>query len=140
MAEDATRAEVNRLYWETDRSVADIADDLGVSRRSLYEQIDARPAGRSCPECGEPLGFRNRTAVDNLEAECAACGYEAVLDGAPDPVDYADPELEQERDAAPLAPIPPRPVPARGSGTLLGGTLLAGLAAGAAAAWLIRRR
>lgn len=144
MAEDATRAEVNRLYWESDRSVGDIADDLGVSRRSLYERIDPLPAGRPCPDCGAPLGYRNRTAAENLEAECAACGREAVLDraanGAPAPEDHAGPELEQELAAAPLAPVPPRAVPGRPRAPLLSGSLLAGLAAGAAAAWLIRRR
>lgn len=139
MAADPSRTEVNRLYWESDRSVADIADELGVSRRSLYDSIDPRPAGRPCPECGTALGFRNRTAADNLEAECPECGYVEELEERPAAEEYEEPELEQERDAARLSPMPPRRVPGRTSGPLLGSTLLAGLAVGAAAGYLIRR-
>lgn len=140
MADDASRAEVNRLYWDSDLSVGDIADRLGVSRRSLYDSIDPRPAAAPCPECGAMLGFRNRTAADNLEAECPSCGHEETLDRDAGPVGYDDPELEQEMDAGRLAPMPPRRIPARGSGPLLGGSLLAGLVLGAVAAYAVRRR
>jgi predicted DNA-binding protein YlxM (UPF0122 family) len=33
----SAEAEANRLYWQTETSVAEIADKLNVSRRALYE-------------------------------------------------------------------------------------------------------
>ena len=169
MADEEIRAQINRLYWESDESVASIADRVGVSRRALYDAIDPRPANRTCPECGAPLGFRNRTAEEERNAECAACGHETVLPeeteaasdvgqagpaspedasrqvgedpyaaavGAAGGPDFDDPEVEQERDAARMAPV--RPIAPR-SGASLGAVMLAGLTAGAVAGWLIRR-
>lgn len=143
---DASHAEINRLYWETDRSVGDIADDLGVSRRSLYDSIDPRPAGAPCPDCGTPLVFRNRTAAERREPECPDCGLSTELEAAGereaagDAGAYEEPEVEREDAAGRLSPIPPRRVPAGGNGPLLGSTLLAGLAVGAVAGYLLRRR
>lgn len=137
---DANRAEINRLYWETDRSVGDIAASLGVSRRSLYDSINHLPVDEACPDCGGAMGFRNRTARDAREAECPDCGSSMELDHAPAP-DYQDePEVEQESAGGRLSPLPARRVPGPRSAPLLGSTLLAGLAVGAAAAYLLRRR
>jgi hypothetical protein len=136
---DASRAEINRLYWGTDRSVGDIADALGVSRRSLYDSIEPRPAGAPCPDCGGALGFRNRTAAERREAECPDCGLSTELGARTAPDAYEEPEVEQEREAGRISPLAPRRVPASRSGPLLGSTLLAGLAVGAAAGYLIRR-
>lgn len=134
MADDQTRATLNQLYWETDASVGEISDRLDVSRRALYDGIEPLAAGVACSECGAPLGFRNRTARDNLEAECAACG--AAVELAPVAID-PEPEVEQERAAARLSPI--RSVPVRGSGPALGLMLLVGLATGAVLAFFARR-
>ena len=38
-------AEANRLYWETEQSVADIAQQLDISRRALYGAVRPLPAG-----------------------------------------------------------------------------------------------
>ena len=140
MAEDPTRAEINRLYWGSDDSVGDIADRLGVSRRALYDSIDPRPAGASCGDCGGPLEFRNRTALERREATCPGCGSEERVPregGEPDPGE--DPGIERMARGARLAPVPPRSVPTTASGPVLGGALLAGLAAGAAVGYLLRR-
>lgn len=147
---DPTR-QANRLYWETDAPVADIAEELDVSRRMLYDLIAPRPAHSPCPECGAPLVYRNRTALDRRHAECPECETEVALEpGQGSPPGQAgdsagaergmEPQIEQERAAGPLSPVAPRTVPSSASGPLLSGALLLGLAAGAAAAFLVRRR
>lgn len=134
MADQETRTELNRLYWESDDPVSAIADRLGLSRRALYDDIEPLPAGAPCPECGGPLAFRNRTTAEAREAECGECGTEVSLDGASfEP----DPGVEQEHRAAPLSPT--RRVPEAGSGVVLGALLLVGLGLGALAAYLLRR-
>lgn len=134
MAEQETRRELNRLYWDSDASVAEIADRLDISRRALYDGIEPRPAGAPCPECGTPLGFRNRTALEAGEAECPACGRTGPVPEGP----TEEPQVEQERAAGPLSPT--RRVPQPGGGPVLGLALLAGLALGALALYLYRRR
>ena len=142
MAEDPTRAEINRLYWGSDASVADIADRLGVSRRALYDGIEPRPAGAPCGECGSPLEFRNRTAAERGEGTCPACGGEERVAGGNEPTEpelAGDPGIERMARSAALSPAPPRRVPQAASGPALGSALLAGLAAGAALGYVIRR-
>ena len=136
MADDNTANELNRLYWETDASVSEIADRLDISRRALYDGIEARPVGMSCPECGADLGFRNRTALENRQAECPECGHQTevgpeVLDDAP----------EETRRAAPgTEPGGRRSVPAAGSAPVVGGAFLTGLAVGALVTLAVHRR
>ncbi len=160
MDDQQTRAELNRRYWESDASVSEIAGELDISRRALYEGIDPLPAGVPCPVCGGVLGFRNRTAAENQEVECTECGREMPLAdarGATGPA--ADgggdrggaqpaqpgrrrtprpPELEQERSAAAISPI--RRVPDAGNGVAIGTIVLLGLVVGAIAAYLVRQR
>lgn len=128
MTDDPAREKVNDLYWDSDASVAEIADRLGISRRALYDRIEPRPAGARCPACGGALEFRNRTAAERLRPECAECGEETTL--------------EEAAGAAGdrVADRPPRP--ARGETpppAWVGAALVAGLAAGAAAGYLFRR-
>lgn len=136
MPDDLPSKEADRLYWETDVPVADIAQRLEISRRALYDAIEPRPAGAPCPECGAALVFRNRTAAGRGEAECLECDAAVSLEDEATPTGVP-PEVEQERVAASAAPVPRPPA---GSGATIGGTLLAGLALGAAAGYLIRRR
>ncbi len=134
MADQETREQLNRLYWESDASVSEIADRLDISRRALYDGIEPRPAGAPCPECGAPLGFRNRTTAESGEAECAKCGHvvelEAVEGGQA-------PQVEQDLHAAALSPT--RRVPPKGSGPLLAMLLVVGLGVGALVAYVLRR-
>ena len=140
MAEDQTRAEINRLYWGSDESVGEIAERLGVSRRALYDSIDPRPADGRCVDCGGSLELRNRTAVERREATCADCGREERLAAArPDDAGASDAQVEQMARGARLSPMPPRPVPGAATAPVLGGALLAGLAAGAAVGYVLRR-
>jgi hypothetical protein len=137
MVDEPSRTRLNRLYWESDASVGEIADRLEISRRALYDGIEPRPAGAPCPDCGGELGFRNRTAAQNREATCADCGREVALEpGIPDP---EDPEAEREAAAGRLSPIQALRAPT-GSALAMGGALLAGLALGAVAGYFLRRR
>ena len=134
MADATTARELNRLYWESDLSVSEIADRLDISRRALYDGIEPLPAGRPCPECGEELVFRNRTAAENREAECPECGHETTLepgDGPSRPMASAPSRKE---------PLRRRAVPVPGSGPVLGTAFLTGLVVGALATSLFHRR
>lgn len=138
MADPNTAKELNRLYWESDASVADIADRLDISRRALYDGIEPRPAGRPCPECGAPLGFRNRTALANREAECLECGLATELEAGPGPAARrAGAAPDAAGDRPPEGPLGrPRSLPTAGSGPILGLAFLAGLTLGALASYL----
>lgn len=68
--------EANRLYWQTDLPVREIADRMEVSRSTFYRQLTADPAGERCPECATPLVYANRSAREAGEAECPECGLE----------------------------------------------------------------
>lgn len=143
MDDNETRDELNRLYWQSDESVSDIADRLDISRRALYDGVEPAPAGVPCPECDGELGFRNRTTAESGEAECAECGHEVTLQTVrPEGVGH-EPQLEQESAAAPLSPT--RRVPPAGDGALsasgpgLGAMLLAGIGLGAAVTYVFRR-
>jgi hypothetical protein len=67
-------AEVNRLYWETDIPVTRMAEELGISRRTIYDMLIPSPAGENCPECGGDLVYPNRSARLSGEATCERCG------------------------------------------------------------------
>ena len=66
----------NRLYWESDRSVNQIAEDLEMSKGALYDVVSPRPAGLACPHCGHEMGYSNRTARDRGFVTCPDCGLE----------------------------------------------------------------
>lgn len=70
-------AEANRLYWETDDSVASIANRLDVSRRALYEAVQPISCGATCDSCGGDLAFENRSARKHGVAVCPVCGADA---------------------------------------------------------------
>jgi hypothetical protein len=80
--EDRTAAasEINRLYWETDESVAEISNRLGVSRRALYDLVEPFAAGADCEHCGGELFFGNRSAKAAGVARCPNCGNEREID------------------------------------------------------------
>lgn len=137
MADPNTERELNRLYWDTDASVSEIADRLDISRRALYDGIEPRPAGRPCPQCGAALGFRNRTALETGEAKCPECGFEMELE-PPEAAGEADDEATGAGGNI-SGLVDRRRLPDAGSGPVLGGTFLAGLAVGALVTFLARR-
>ncbi len=73
---DPREARANALYWDSDASVNDIAEELDLSKGTLYGMIRPRTAGLDCPECGGEMEYPNRTAREKGFVTCAACGYE----------------------------------------------------------------
>ena len=119
---DTIAAEANRLYWETDTSVADIAQQLELSRRALYESVDPLPTSGSCGVCGSPLVFENRSARN---AGVETCPYCEAQDGADTPA-----VMPARRTTAVVDEIDQRAV-------RVGGAALAGAALGAIATLLL---
>ena len=73
---EALRDEANRLYWESEESVNQIGEALGLSKGVLYGLISPLPAGLPCPGCGEEMVFPNRTAREKGFLACPECGME----------------------------------------------------------------
>lgn len=74
--EVARSIEANRLYWGSEESVNRIADDLGLSKGSLYEIVQPLPSGLPCPRCGTEMAYPNRTAREKGFLSCPACQFE----------------------------------------------------------------
>ena len=77
-ARDIT-AKANELYWGSELSVNQIADELDLSKGALYGMLLPEKSGSWCPECGADVGFDNRTAKDRGQLSCLECGWEGDL-------------------------------------------------------------
>lgn len=107
MIDERLAAEVNRLYWETDISVGEIANRLGLSRRALYDALRGRPTGSTCPACGAGLVYTNRSRRDAGQATCPDCGLEVDVPAAERPAQErgaAEGPAEERPAAEPAAP------------------------------------
>lgn len=145
MNEGTRIAEANRLYWETDTSVADIAERFDLSRRGLYEVVSPHPAGHTCPACGQELHFENRSARRDGHGTCPECGARAVLGDAAGAAADAmlDPPTDRDLRADARAIVDAddaRGADLRGRAVLLGSAAIAGVAIGTVAVLLARRR
>ena len=85
MAIDSTTAppvdsRLDDLYWNTDRTIDDIVDELDLSRSTLYASISPVPAGATCPTCSGMLYYTNRMNRAARVASCESCGLERELD------------------------------------------------------------
>jgi hypothetical protein len=81
-------SEANRLYWQTEVPVGEIATQLELSRRALYDALDPLPTGQTCGECGGAIGYPNRSARAAGLAICDSCGAESIgvaAESAPEP-------------------------------------------------------
>lgn len=123
--------EANRLYWDSETSVGDIANQLGISRRGLYEAIEPKSAGLPCSECGSDMLFANRSALASGTARCPSCDQEAIVPGirserikpAPRPVEQSTNGISRNRLAVGI-----------------GGAALMGIVIGAIATLLLTQR
>lgn len=136
MPETRDAAAANRMYWESDDSVADIAARFDFSRRALYDAVSPWPAGTECTSCGADLVFENRLARKNGLATCPVCG--ATRDGVEPPASTARPLTSDSRPA--VAREDARGGEIRQRAVLLSGAAIAGIAIGGVATWLARRR
>ena len=127
--QSAHGTEVNRLYWETDVPVAEIAQRLDISRRALYDVIRPIPASGHCSACGGELEFANRSTRAHGIATCRSCGQESSAE--PEPAWTWSPDAR--------AITPTRPVPPPRSVWWLGAAALAAALGAAAVTLLIIR-
>jgi len=146
----------NELYWDSDRSVNQIAEVLDLSKGALYEMIRPLPTGLGCPLCGSEVVHSNRTAKERARVDCGACGWDGTEDEtmsfkgrataprggrgpradaeAPDDIYPAD---DYDRPGPPPARIAARE---RGRRRLIAGGALLGAAVGLALVIWARRR
>ncbi|HUF13334.1 MAG TPA: hypothetical protein VMN78_09555 [Longimicrobiales bacterium] len=82
MSADELDREVNRLYWKTAEPVTRLAEQLQVSRGTLYNHLRPLPAGATCSTCGGRLLFRTRSSRDSGDAHCGECGADEQLGDA----------------------------------------------------------
>jgi predicted RNA-binding Zn-ribbon protein involved in translation (DUF1610 family) len=138
MSDRTDVAEANRLYWETETSVAEIASRLDLSRRALYDAVEPSAAGVACPECGDELHFENRSARRAGQATCASCGAVAAVEvtGDQDAPELSVVQGDAREDGRAFTGEPD----IRHRAVLLGGAAIAGVALGTVAALIAMRR
>lgn len=147
----------NELYWGSDRSVNQIADDLELSKGALYGIIEPEPSGLGCPLCADEVAYPNRTAKDRDMLACPTCDWEGTPDETTVHGDSSRPSDDEAghthgpsttggNDGAAsgssgeaLDSVPPRPFVRPTSTTIAGGALL-GAAVGLALVMWARRR
>lgn len=139
-ADRDTEVKANEMYWGSEWSVNQIAEELDLSKGVLYGLIRPRPSGLACPACGEEVVYPNRTAKERRTVACASCGWEGdELDAGPTGGEGGvvlplGGELDEEEVA-----VPPIYLSTPRQRILLGGILL-GAAAGLALVIWARRR
>lgn len=79
-----TADRINELYWDSDQTVDEIVDELGIGRNTLYSAVRPQPAGASCPDCGGPVAYANRSNRSAETATCVDCGAEVDLAAMPE--------------------------------------------------------
>lgn len=132
--------EANRLYWQTDTSVADIAEELGISRRALYELVQPLAGGASCSACGGDVEFVNRSARASGLARCKDCGAECQVGPASEDVEEIVPPYAAGWPRAVQTQTHDPDDDLRVRALKIGGIALAGAALGAAVAMMVARR
>ncbi len=128
-AQEVSRA-ANEAYWESEASVNQIAERLGLSKGTLYGLIRPLPAEIGCPQCGTEMVYPNRTALERGFLACPSCEFEE------------EETIVREQGGMPVAPAPddltpspaeggaPAPAPGSYPGRTVAGAALLGMAAG----------
>ncbi len=144
-SESSAGEKVNELYWNSERTVDEIVDELGIGRNTLYSAVRPQPTGASCPDCGEGLVFTNRSNRTSSTATCSGCDREVDLSERPEEEgESLSPRLDSHRhDRAPdgrgwsrwrqdLAAVAPE------RAAMIGGAAALGVVVGAVAARAMR--
>lgn len=76
MSDDALRKQANALYWDSEKSVNHIAEEMDLSKGALYELIAPLPSESTCPECSAMTHFPNRTAREKSKVTCPECDFQ----------------------------------------------------------------
>ena len=109
---DPLTQRANELYWESDRSVNQIADEMDLSKGMLYGLIRPLPAELPCPRCSTGLEFANRTARERGLLSCPSCGLEHEEGEVRD--QWEEVAAASPTGAVVVTPRVPPPHPARG--------------------------
>jgi len=134
-ADRETEVRANELYWSSDMSVNQIADEMDLSKGMLYGLIRPRRAGVACPDCADEAVYANRTAKERGMLACPQCGWE----GADDEAEAQSSEGSVVLPATPeTVPPPPSSDPGRGR-VVLAGALLGAATGLAFVLWTKRR-
>lgn len=123
---DPREDRANALYWESDESVNAIADELDLSKSTLYGMIHPLAAGLACPRCGAEMEYPNRTARERGLVSCPACGLEEEDEGLEAASD--EPRSVEVRVRRTVRGDGPAPSPA--TDRIVAGTALLAAAAG----------
>lgn len=137
-ADRETERKANDLYWGSEWSVNQIAEELDLSKGTLYGLIRPLPSGLTCPDCGEEAVHPNRTAKDRSLVACPACGWEGdEMDAESGSGDGSVtlPDLPEDDDA-----VAPPPVSSPNQNRVVVAGALLGAAAGLALVLWARRR
>lgn len=70
----------NALYWESQQSVNQIADEMDLSKGMLYGLIQPIGARLPCPRCSSEMEYVNRTARERGFLKCPSCDFEQDKD------------------------------------------------------------
>ena len=137
-------ANANEFYWDSDRSVNQIAEDLDLSKGALYAALVPLPSGNGCPLCGDEVGWPNRTARDRDQLSCQTCEWSGNTSHTVTYGDCGSP-LDDTHEAVAIADDRDGPVAPSASlaaprlSTVAGGAIL-GAAVGLALVFWARRR
>ena len=71
---------VNELYWGSDKSANQIAEELDLSKGAFYAMIRPLASALSCPRCGHEVTHSNRTAKERGQVDCHACSWSGTGD------------------------------------------------------------
>lgn len=106
-------ARANELYWTSDGSVNQIADELDLSKGALYAAIIHLPAGMGCPLCGGEVGYPNRTAREKEQLDCPTCDWDGSADETTsyDAGEHDEEEIARRERTPPTPPTPAQTVP-----------------------------
>ena len=73
MSESCVDAELDRLYWNTDLTVGDIAELVGLPATGLNRHASPLPADVRCYLCRNELAFTSRSQRSEQRVRCYAC-------------------------------------------------------------------
>jgi predicted RNA-binding Zn-ribbon protein involved in translation (DUF1610 family) len=138
-ADRHAEAKANEMYWGSDLSVNQIAEQLDLSKSTLYGMVHPRPTGLACPACLEELVYPNRTARDRALVACGVCGWEGEEAEAEAVAGEAAIAIAPTEALSDGSPDEAAAVPDGGSSTIVAGALLGAAAALALILWVRRR-
>lgn len=138
-SEDLSPDRLNELYWQSDRTVDSIMEELGVGKKALYASIRPLPSEIACSTCGHETVYTTRTQRVGGSPVCLTCANPDSDGGVKPSRDFEEEDEPQDeldgwtRWREDLRSVPPQRV------AMIGGAAALGAVVGAAAARALRR-